>query len=66
MKGYKEASIISYSTPANNNTKEHVVAKLPKPRKHESEVLLEKVVRELLEEDLCPRSSSLSCTRTGG
>ena len=43
--GYKEASIMSYSTPANNTTKDHVVAELPKPSKHESEVLVEKVER---------------------
>ena len=44
--GYKEASIMSYSTPANNNTKaDHVVAELPKPSKHESEVLVEKLER---------------------
>ena len=38
---------MSYSTLANNNTKDHVVAELPKPSKHESEseVLLEKGVR---------------------
>ena len=38
---------MNYSSPANNNTKDHVVAELPKPSKHEceSEVLLEKGVR---------------------
>ena len=47
--GYHEASIMSYSTSGNNNNssaENQVVAELPKPSKHESELLVERVVKE--------------------
>merc|ERR1712209_154550 len=56
--GYHEASIMSYSTSGNNNNssaENQVVAELPKPSKHESELLVERVVKETGAAGFVPR-----------